>query len=61
MINVLTCLQILIEATAGSSFTGDIAIDNVNARPTECSGTNNICQVVCSFCDWTSQSSQTLV
>lgn len=23
------CLQILIEATAGSSYTGDIAIDNV--------------------------------
>lgn len=38
MINVFTFLQIVIEATAGSSFTGDIAIDNVNASPTECSG-----------------------
>lgn len=33
------CLQILIEATAGSSYTGDIAIDNVilNEDP-DCTG-----------------------
>lgn len=33
------CLQILFEATAGSSFTGDIAIDNVilNEDP-DCTG-----------------------
>uniref|UniRef100_K1Q6C7 MAM and LDL-receptor class A domain-containing protein 2 n=1 Tax=Magallana gigas TaxID=29159 RepID=K1Q6C7_MAGGI len=41
-------LRILIEATAGSSLTGDIAIDNVNASPTECSGVSPF-QMKCEF------------
>lgn len=38
MINVFIFLQILIEVMVGSSFIGDIVIDNVNVSFIECLG-----------------------
>ena len=43
--------QVIIEATVGSSFAGDIAIDDVTMTTGDCFSTQ-VCNFETDFCEW---------